>query len=84
MKTEEETCPNCGVTDHAMMEAVPATIFLPEEDASLRADVSVCDSCGRAEIIPPEDEEIEEVMDEYIDFLEENEILTEEEAEEYR
>lgn len=80
METREGECRNCGITDWFQMGFVPAEVF-SETDAKGYVDAEVCSSCGTTRINHPSQEEVDEAIDEYLDILEEHELVSESEIE---
>jgi len=75
---EELDCRNCGMTEHIVYANAPASLFT-EGDGLIA--VSVCDSCGTAEPFSVTQAFREKFLDNLVEFMLDNEIVTEEEAE---
>lgn len=81
LETEEKDCRNCGNTEWAKLGFVPAPAFLEVEGEQNWARVSTCLSCGATETEPPTQEEVDEAIDQYIDILDEYELVSESDIE---
>jgi len=87
----EMDCPNCARVDHRIFKNAPGVVFGVQTEDGVGPDenfeqvtVAVCSCCGNSQILVAGQQYIEKFMDEYIDYLMDNEVITEEEAEEFR
>jgi hypothetical protein len=78
METEEKECKNCGTSEWAKFGFVPTLLFFEGEGFER---IEVCNSCGATRTLPPEQEDIDEAIDRYLEFVREHELATEGEIE---
>lgn len=77
----DKDCRACGRTTWIDLGFMPAELFMVEKGEGFWARVLICSCCGESDLVEPTPEEIDDAADEYLEFLNANELIEESEYE---